>query len=452
MSTQGLVFSLCFVAVYGYVAFAHRWRGLAVWLAAATASFVSVLLGAPPDLSVILTINFNVLLIFSGVLLVAEILIETKVPDYLAAKVIGAAGTYGRAALLMCLLSGVISIFVENVATVMIVAPIALEATRRLNVSPVPLLIGIAISSNLQGTATLVGDPPSMILAASERMGFNDFFFYRGKPGIFFAVQAGAVASFLVLHLVLGRDKSHVKAPPLPEVTSWVPAAILAVVVAGLAIVSLFSSGVGLAAGLLCAVGGGLALLWHALAHPERGWILRVRLRPTQDDVEGWEQGRTWWQILKEFDFDTLFLLAGIFFMVNSLETYGVMRLVGEKLAAWSGRDPLTAFLLVVWGSVVVSAVVDNVPFVTAMLPVVRALGASLNVPSHHFLSFGLLVGACLGGNISPVGASANIVAVGILRRRGHPVTFWRFASIGLPFTLAATAAGTAVVWLVWGP
>ncbi|MBN1426029.1 anion permease [Candidatus Fermentibacteria bacterium] len=452
MTTQGIVFSICFVCIYGYVAFANNWRGAVVWLGAMTASMISFALGAPPDLRVFLTINYNVLLIFAGILIVAEILIETRVPEYLAAKLIRMAGTYGKAGVLICALSGIISIFVENVATVMIVAPIALEATRRLKVSPVPLLIGIAVASNLQGTATLVGDPPSMILAASENMGFNDFFFFHGKPGIFFAVQAGAVASFFVLYFIFGRDKSPVSAPPLPEVTSWVPTAILGIVIAGLAVISLFTSGVGLAAGSLCAAGAVITLVWHATAGPEKGWILRVRLRPDDHEIEGREQARSAWDIVKGFDFDTLFLLAGIFFMVNSLESYGVMQRIGAIMASWSGNDPFTAFMLVVWGSVLISGVVDNVPYVTAMIPVVRALGVALGVTDYYFLTFGLLVGACLGGNISPVGASANIVATGILKRRGYRVTFFRFASIGFPFTIAATVAGAAFVWLVWGP
>jgi len=174
--TQQIVFSLAFLLIYSYIAFAHRWRGFAVWLGAGLAVTTSHLLGYGIDFRRLFSINYNVLMIFSGILLIAEILIETRVPAYLAAKLVKAARSYGGAGILICLLSSVISIFVENVATVMIVAPIALELTKKLKVTPVPLMIGIAIASNLQGTATLVGDPPSMILAASENMGFNDFF------------------------------------------------------------------------------------------------------------------------------------------------------------------------------------------------------------------------------------------------------------------------------------
>jgi Na+/H+ antiporter NhaD/arsenite permease-like protein len=138
--------------------------------------------------------------------------------------------------------------------------------------------------------------------------------------------------------------------------------------------------------------------------------------------------------------------------MVNALEAYGVMERVGGFIASAAGNDPFIAFLLIVWGAVAASAFVDNVPFVTAMIPVVRAVGESLGTTSYYYLTFGLLVGSCLGGNISPVGASANIVAVGMLKKRGFRVSFFQFAKIGLPFTIAATLAGSLFVWLIWHP
>jgi Na+/H+ antiporter NhaD/arsenite permease-like protein len=157
-------------------------------------------------------------------------------------------------------------------------------------------------------------------------------------------------------------------------------------------------------------------------------------------------------EILKDFDLDTLMLLAGIFFMVAALSRYGVMEVVGRFIAGVAGNNPLTAFLIIVGGSVLMSAIVDNVPFVTAMIPVTWAVVDAMGGGSHYYLTFGLLVGSCLGGNISPVGASANIVSVAILRRNGYRVSFMQFVKVGLPFTLAATAAGALFIWLVWHP
>ena len=157
----------------------------------------------------VLTNLTNVLGIFAGTLIVADLFIESLVPAWLADWLIQRSKKTWVALLAICALAGIISAFVENVATVLIVAPIALALAQRLKISPVPVLIGIAISSNLQGTATLIGDPPSMITAGflSHRwglqggtFGFNEFFFFRGKPSIFFAIQLGAIVSLVVLY------------------------------------------------------------------------------------------------------------------------------------------------------------------------------------------------------------------------------------------------------------
>lgn len=441
--TLPVIFSVSFLLVYIYIAFGNRFRGGVVWAGAGLAIGAATLAGLHVDIATILgMVNWNVLLIFSGILFSAEVLIDAGVPSHLAARIISMSRNYGWAAMLICGLSSIISIFVENVATVMIVAPIALEVSRRNNANPVVLLIGIAIASNLQGTGTLVGDPPSMILAASENMGFNDFFFMNGKPGIFWAVQLGAVASFFVLYHFLGRDRGIVPKIAIPPVASWVPAWILAGIIVGLAVVSFISPGVHLTAGLICMGGGFLSLVWYAL-------FRRTRAHHFQD-----LGNRRTRHVVKAFDIDTLFLLAGIFFMVSALDLYGVMDGVGRVLAGLSGGNPLTAYIIIVTGSLLFSAFVDNVPFVTAMIPVTHSLAATMGHTGdeHLYLTFGLLIGSCLGGNISPVGAAANIVSVSILKKNGYRVSFWEFVRVGLPFTLAATAAGAAFIWFVWKP
>jgi Na+/H+ antiporter NhaD/arsenite permease-like protein len=447
--TSGLIFSFFFLLAYAYIAVAHRRRGAAIWTSVLLALLCSIIFGCFAGWgeigSIAGNINFSVLLIFSGILLIAEVLIEAGIPGHLAGHIVTHSKDYGHAAIYLCILSSVISIFVENVATVMIVAPVALEVARKLKANPVVLLIGIAVASNLQGTATLVGDPPSMILAASENMDFNSFFFMNGRPGMFFAVQIGAVASFFVLRRLLKKDSRPLPKVTIPSVSSWFPAWILCGVILGLAVLSFFFPGVGIEAGLLCIGGGILAVSWHALYR--RGHLGASSSRGRHGE-------RSSRAILREFDWDTLFLLAGIFFMVGSLEAMGVMERVGIFLGGVSGHSPFMAFVLIVVSAVLLSAFIDNVPYVTAMIPVTHAIAQSIGHSggSHYYLTFGLLIGACLGGNISPVGASANIVSVSVLRKNGFSVSFMQFVRVGLPFTLAATASGAAFIWFVWGP
>jgi Na+/H+ antiporter NhaD/arsenite permease-like protein len=446
--TQAHVFTAAFLLAYCYIAVGTRLRGVAVWAACALGVAVCAIAGLGVDLPHLArSVDVNILLIFAGILLIAEVLMETGVPAWLAAKLVALSGSLGLACLLLCMLSGAVSMFMENVATVMLVAPIALELCRRMEANPVPLLVCIAISSNLQGTATLVGDPPSMILASVRGMSFNDFIVYMGKPGIFFAVQAGALASLVVLGNLFGRDRRRTSWDAHPSVTSWVPAGILVGVIAALVASSFLREGAGMLSGLVCAAGGAFALLWHSLSH--RG-ILPTILRVRRGDSTLESRGSK--EIIRGFDFDTLALLAGIFFMVGALESYGVMDAVGRFVAGVSGNSPFAAFLILTWGSVAISAFVDNVPYVTAMLPVAAAVSRSLGLGDNPVMDFGLLVGACLGGNISPVGASANIIAVSMLRKSGFRVGFGSFVKIGLPFTILATLAGSLFLWGVWAP
>jgi Na+/H+ antiporter NhaD/arsenite permease-like protein len=153
---------------------------------------------------------------------------------------------------------------------------------------------------------------------------------------------------------------------------------------------------------------------------------------------------------LRQIDWDTTLFLIGIFVFVGVLSRAGVIEIMAEAARGLIGSNVFFGFTLIVWFSVLVSAFVDNVPYITAMLPVSTILAERMSI-SLYLFPFGLLIGSCLGGNITPIGAAANIVAVGYLARCGHKTSFIDFVKIGLPFTLAATAAGSVFLWLVWG-
>ena len=153
--------------------------------------------------------------------------------------------------------------------------------------------------------------------------------------------------------------------------------------------------------------------------------------------------------MLRRYDVPTVLFLAGIFVLAHALQGFGWVKALAGLIARASGDSEFGAFILVVWGSVLISAFVDNIPYVAAALPVTQSL-ATMVGGTPFLYAAGLLMGACLGGNITPIGASCNIVAVGQLRREGYAVSFWDFARIGLPFTIAATAVGSTVLWLIW--
>jgi Na+/H+ antiporter NhaD/arsenite permease-like protein len=353
---------------------------------------------------------------------------ESRVPAWLAEVIVNRTKSASWAILLVCIFTGFISSFVENVATVMIMAPIALAIAKKLNFSPVKVIIGVAISSNLQGTATMIGDSPSMLLAGFAKMNFWDFFFYKGKPSIFFAVEIGAVFAFVVLYLFFRKHTQ--KHPPVSQekVKSWMPTMLLVCMVLSLAMASFLRFGSSWRAGAICISFGIVSIIYNRLAN---GSSIR--------------------QTFKTFDWNTAFFLMGIFILVGSLTITGWIEIAAENLAKVVGNNIFFGYTLIVFVSVALSAFIDNIPFLAAMLPVTISLATKLGVDPSLFL-FGLLIGASLGGNITPIGASANVVGCGMLKKEGYQVKFGDFVKIGLPFTLAAVSAAYIFLWFVWGP
>jgi Na+/H+ antiporter NhaD/arsenite permease-like protein len=431
-----ILFSLTYLGVVFFPA-----RKTSIMLSGAISVVLAKILFSPHDsgffthffqslFDALKAINWNVMGIFWGMLYLTGIFVYSKVPALLADKLIEHAKNVGMAILAVCVFASLVSAFVENVATVMIVAPIALALCKQLKISPVPFLIGIAISSNLQGTATLIGDPPSMILAGAKQMSFNDFFVYHGKPGIFWAVQLGAIVSFLVLAWLFRNYHQKVEGIQEEAVLSWAPTWLILLLIFALAVSPLFDPKSRFLGGIICAVFGVGALLWYH----------RVR-------KQDWGKTKAFWN--EYADWETLFFLIGIFVVVESLKDVGVIDDAAKWMVSEVGDNLFLTYSLIVWGSVALSAVIDNVPYITAMIPLCQAVSVNMGIPDN-VLVFGLLIGACLGGNITPVGAAANVVSVGILKRNGYEISFGEFVKIGLPFTIAATFASYIFVWLVW--
>jgi len=374
----------------------------------------------------ILSINYNVLGVFLGTMVLSGLFIFSSVPAYLATKLVDRAKTVGMALLSVCILAGFISSFVENVATVLIVAPIAFEVAKKLKANPIPFLIGIAVSANLQGCATMIGDSPSIILALSSGMNFMDFFWMKGKPGITFAVELGAIASFYVLYLLFKKYKEPVVQIEEVKVKTWFPTWLLVFMLLTLALSSFIKNKPPYTIASICLIYGIVGLVWHELKHKES------------------------LSIIKDLDWHTFFFLIGIFILVGSLTYTGVIDDIASFIISFTKGNKFLAYTVIVWLSVLLSAFIDNIPYTVAMIPVAKLVANSLGMPQEPFL-FGLLIGTSLGGNITPIGASANVVAVGLLRKEKYHVKFSDFVKIGLPFTIAAVSVAYLFIWLVWG-
>ena len=386
-------------------------------------------------------VDYNVLLMMAGTMGTVVLFIESKMPAKLAEMLIVHVPDVRLAVCMLALFAGVISAFVDNVATVLMVAPVGLAIARKLKISPVPVLIAIAVSSNLQGAATLVGDTTSILLGSFADMNFFDFFWMHGRPGIFWGVELGALASLLVLLRLFRRETQPIEARVETQVEDDVPAALMLLTV-GLLIAASFlprpQGGVLLA---LYELRSGLVCMALCLFGVARACLRAHSIKPLRQAAE-------------ELDCDTLLLLFGLFIVIAGIRAAGVIDAAAALFHAVAGEDPFRLFTLLVAVSVGLSAFVDNIPYVAAMLPVVQSIAALMNNGAGmepYVFYFGLLTGATLGGNLTPIGASANITAIGILRKNGEAVTTRDFLRIGVPFTLAAVLTGYVYLWLVWG-
>ena len=379
------------------------------------------------------SLDFNVLLMIAGTMGLVQLFIDSKMPALLADAIMTKVPNVQWAAVCLALFAGVISAFVDNVATVLMIAPVALAICKKLNTNPVPFIIGIAVSSNLQGAATLVGDTTAIMLGSALDMSFLDFFWYHGKPSIFFAVELGAVISAFILYIIFRKEKAPV--PPTGEmtkVTDYVPT-ILLVGAIGLLVCASFAPESwnlpGEINGIICCV---LLVV---------GLVYNFCKNKNLDAITG---------PLKAIDFETLGLLVGLFLMIGGLQNMGVIDELGKLLASLGGGNKFLMYTIIVWASVLISAFIDNIPYVATMIPVIATLATEMGMDPTP-LYFGLLSGATLGGNCTPIGASANITGIGILRKEGYEVKNSDFFKIGIPFTLAAIVPAYIYIWLIYG-
>lgn len=373
-------------------------------------------------------VNWNVLLIYLGSMMIAALFIYSKVPSRIADFIIEKSPKTGIAIVLILAMTGIISIFVENVATVLVMTPIALALCKKLKLNPTNFLLGLAVMSNLEGTATLVGDPPSMIFASYAGYTFNDFFVHEGKISIFFFIQIGLVVGCVFFYLFFRNENEKVQVEKTKIVSAF-PAALLLAMIFGLAAISFTKIELPFFSGAFVFLLGAAGVVWF-VANQKKSW------------------GEAW-QMIRELDWETIFFLTGIFVVVGALSESGLLFDFAQFLRGIIGGSRIVGFLLILLVSVILSGFIDNVPYIIVMLPVADSLARSIDVSGELFM-FALLIGSCLGGNLTPYGASANVAAMGILKKEGCPMDFGGWLKLGAPFTLCTTAAAAAALWAIW--
>ncbi len=374
-------------------------------------------------------VDWNVILMIAGTMGIVSMFIETRMPALLADLILEKTPSVRWAVVALSLFSGFISAFMDNVATVLIVAPIAISVAKKQNISPVTSVIAVSIASNLQGAATLVGDATSIMLGGYANLDFLDFFFTKGRVGLFWIVELGALASTLVLFWILRSQQQTIQPQKRTEVTDFFSSWLLVFMVVFLILASFIPDKPDITNGLICLGLFGVGLLRELFKGRDRAYFKGT---------------------LSDIDYFTLSLLIGLFIVIGGLTQVGVIDRISVFIVKMGRGNLFLIYTLVVWISVLVSGFVDNIPYVATMLPVMGGAANILGV-EPNLLYFALLVGATLGGNLTPIGASANITALGLLRREGYEVSTGEFMRLGVPFTLAAVITGYVLVWFFWG-
>ena len=450
MNTTTIIALILFGITYICIFALEKFRPYVALISAAI--FVILGIGILPDFSygfseAIAEIDWNVLMMIAGTMGTVQLFIDSNMPSRMSDILISKVSSVKIMIVVLSLFAGIISAFVDNVATVLMIAPVALAICKKLEISPVPTIICISISSNLQGAATLVGDTTSILLAKAAGLDFSDFFVDDGRLGMFFVTEAGAVVSALIILWMFRKENGKIDISDLTEVEDKVPTWLLVLTVVSLIAVSFVPYKDAAAPGQFYKpdITNGLICVFFFVVGLIRQCIKEKGVNPIK-------------KALPEIDYYTLGLLLGLFIVIGGIKKAGIIDLLANGIYSLCGGSTRTAvfvtFTVIVWMSVAISAFIDNIPYVATMLPVVAALsshfiqaGVSMD---PKLLYYGLLVGATLGGNITPVGASANIAGIGILRKEAYTVKNGDFMKYSVPFTLAAVTTGYVLLWIIW--
>ena len=419
-----LVALIIFAVTYILLLALPRWRA---WIALVSGALF-IALGILPVGDVASAIDWNVLMMIAGTMGIVSLFIDSGMPALMADVLLDRMPNVKWTIVAMAMFAGIVSAFVDNVATVLMIAPVALAIAKKFKISPVAMVIAISVSSNLQGAATLVGDTTSILLGGYARMDFMDFFVFRGKPGMFWIVECGALLTMLVLLWLFRKETQPTSAAEHTKVTDYLPTVLLCGTIVLLIAASFIPGKPAVTNGLICLSLFAVGLVVNCI----KTHSLSELKKPLMD-----------------IDFTTLLLLMGLFVVIGGITQAGVIDAIAALFTKIGGGSLFLIYTLIVWASVLFSAFIDNIPYVATMLPVVQGIAASMGV-EPYLLYFGLLTGATLGGNLTPIGASANITAIGILRRDGYEVKTSDFMRIGVPFSLTAVVSGYVLLWIFW--
>lgn len=427
MWVAGLLFALTYLVILS-----ERINRAIVSLLAAG---LMILTGVLTQNEALRGIDFNTLGLLAGMMVIVAITRRTGVFQFLAVWSVKRvnANPWGILVVLT-FVTATLSAFLDNVTTVLLIAPVTLLITEELKINPYPFLFSEILGSNIGGTSTLIGDPPNIMIGSAVHLSFNDFLINLGP-----VIAIIIVVTILVIYLIWGRtlhatpdDRQRVLSYDEWEAITdwrllWKCLSILSLVIAGFVL------------------GHSYHILPATIAMT--GAALLLLLDNFSRKVD--EQTQSVHASFSEVEWVTLFFFLGLFIVVHALESTGILNLMAHSILNWTGGNSLITSMAVLWGSATASALVDNIPYVATTIPLIKSMAPAFGGPEGLMpLWWSLALGACLGGNGTLIGASANVVVAGFSERAGYPISFMRFLIGAFPLMILSILISSIYVYL----
>jgi Na+/H+ antiporter NhaD/arsenite permease-like protein len=408
-----------FIVAYVLIAL-ERWDRT---LIAMVGGLLVIVLGVIDQEEAFAAIDLNVIFLLAGMMVIASVLARTGLFEWLAIRSVRLSrGHPIRLLLILATVTAILSAFLDNVTTVVLMTPITLSVARRLGVPPMPYLISGILASNIGGTATLIGDPPNILIGSAAGLGFDDFLVNLAPVTVLVFLAFIVIVRFAFRGALQVPDEQREAALEHREETAIRdrPLLIRSLVVMAMVIAGFLAhSVIGVEPATIALLGAMVLML-----------------------IAGLDPHRT----LREVEWSTLFFFVGLFILVEAVVKVGIVGAIADQLAAATAGQPGAATIGLLWFSAIASAIVDNIPYTATAIPVVQRLGEGGMAVEP--LWWALALGACLGGNLTIVGASANVVVANLAARAGHPIRFVEFLRYGSVVVAASLVISTGYLWL----
>lgn len=402
-------------------------------VAAILGSTILIVFGVVSSEEAIFMIDFEVILLLLGMMAIVNIILETGIFEYIAIKI--AKLVRGRPLpllIFLCLITAFLSAFLDNVTTLLVLAPVTIILAKQLGINPIPFVICEAIASNIGGASTLIGDPPNVLIASYSNYTFNDFIIHLGPIAIvniaifvflsriiFGKMHVPRYRRALIMELDACKAINHNR--PFKRHIS-----VFGLVILGF----LLSNRLDISPSFIAVFGASIMVILN---------------RKSPD------------KIFSEMEWNTVFFFIGLFIIVGSVNKVGVLDWIAGKILILTGANIFNTSILILWVSNIASAFLDNIPFTATMAPMIKSsiIPAVVNLHPHisattigHAIWWSLSLGTCLGGNGTLVGSSANVVAANIANKSGYKLTFWEFTKYGMIFSISTTISSSIYIYI----